>query len=65
MLTELDVTGEMIRSDVTEDQEGVPLYMDIQMIDTNTCEPVPEVYIDFWHCNATVFSSLLYHYEIS
>ncbi|KAI9034782.1 intradiol ring-cleavage dioxygenase [Aspergillus affinis] len=53
------VTGEMIRSDLIEDQEGVPLYMDIQMIDTSTCEPVPEVYVDFWHCNATgVYSGI-------
>ena len=46
--------GELIRNDIKEDQEGVPLYLDIQLIDTNTCEPVPQVYLDFWHCNATV-----------
>lgn len=28
--------------------------MDIQLIDTNTCEPLPEIYTDIWHCNATV-----------
>lgn len=50
----------MIRSDIVEDQEGVPLYMDIQMIDTTTCEPVPDVYIDYWHCNATVRTFLLF-----
>ncbi|RAK96858.1 intradiol ring-cleavage dioxygenase [Aspergillus ibericus CBS 121593] len=47
------VTGELIRSDISETQEGVPLYLDVQLIDTSTCEPVPEVYIDLWHCNAT------------
>lgn len=50
-----DVTGEMIRSDVSEDQEGVPLFMDIQLVDSNTCEPVPEIFMDIWHCNATVW----------
>lgn len=39
---------------MAESQEGIPLYMDIQLIDTNTCEPIPEIYMDLWHCNATV-----------
>lgn len=47
------VTGEMIRSDVTEEQEGVPLYMDIQFIDVNTCSPVEGVAVDYWSANAT------------
>ncbi|KAE8146763.1 extracellular dioxygenase [Aspergillus avenaceus] len=54
------VTGELIRDDIIEDQEGVPLWLDIQLIDTNTCEPVPEIYLDFWHCNATgVYSGIV------
>lgn len=48
------VSGELVRSDLTEDQEGIPMYMDVQLVDYNTCEAIPEVYIDFWHCNATV-----------
>ncbi|RJE26232.1 Extracellular dioxygenase [Aspergillus sclerotialis] len=47
------VTGELIRKNIVEGQPGVPLYLDVQMIDTNTCEPVPNIYLDFWHCNAT------------
>ncbi|KAJ6021203.1 hypothetical protein N7540_006707 [Penicillium herquei] len=47
------VTGELIREDIVESQAGVPLYMDIQIIDTNTCEPLPNIYTDIWHCNAT------------
>ncbi|KAE8377796.1 Intradiol ring-cleavage dioxygenase [Aspergillus bertholletiae] len=46
------VSGEIIRSEVIEDQQGVPIYMDIQLIDTSTCAPVPDIYIDFWHSNA-------------
>uniref|UniRef100_H3H631 Pectate lyase n=1 Tax=Phytophthora ramorum TaxID=164328 RepID=H3H631_PHYRM len=34
------VNGELVRSDVREDQEGVDLYADVQIIDVNTCEPV-------------------------
>lgn len=49
-----DIAGELIRRNVVEDQTGVPLFMDIQLIDTNTCEPLPNIYTDIWHCNATV-----------
>ncbi|KAK0464250.1 Intradiol ring-cleavage dioxygenase [Desarmillaria tabescens] len=47
------VNGEYVRSDITEDQEGVYTYVDVELIDVSTCEPVSNVYIDFWHCNAT------------
>lgn len=52
----LDVSGELIRNDMSEDQAGVPLFLDLQMIDTNTCDPISGVYLDVWHCNATVHS---------
>ncbi|QSZ33299.1 hypothetical protein DSL72_002887 [Monilinia vaccinii-corymbosi] len=47
------VTGESIRQDVTEGQAGVPLHLEVQYIDITTCEPVPDIYIDIWNCNAT------------
>ena len=47
------VDGELIRDDIRDGQEGVPLFLDVQLIDTSTCDPVPAVYVDFWHCNAT------------
>lgn len=43
----------MVRKDVTESQTGVPLALDIQVLDIDTCEPVSNVYLDFWHCNST------------
>ncbi|GME37095.1 GPI anchored cell wall protein [Neofusicoccum parvum] len=53
------VTGEYIRRDVTEGQEGVPLHLDLQFIDVNTCEPVPGLFIDIWAANATgVYSGI-------
>jgi hypothetical protein len=39
------IQGELVRKDVTDGQEGVKLTLDIQVIDTKTCEPVPEVRI--------------------
>ncbi|KAJ5392802.1 hypothetical protein N7465_011776 [Penicillium sp. CMV-2018d] len=54
------VTGELVRNNMAESQEGIPLYMDIQLINTNTCEPIPEIYMDLWHCNATgVYSGVV------
>lgn len=47
------VDGELIRSDISEDQIGVPLYLDIQLVDTSNCLPVPAVFMDIWHCNST------------
>ncbi|KAJ5253918.1 hypothetical protein N7497_011016 [Penicillium chrysogenum] len=54
------VTGELVRENIAESQEGIPLYMDIQLINTNTCEPIPEIYMDLWHCNSTgVYSGVV------
>lgn len=47
------VDGELIRPSMVGDQEGVPLFLDVQLLDTSTCEPVPAVFVDFWHCNST------------
>jgi protocatechuate 3,4-dioxygenase beta subunit len=38
---------------VAEDQPGVPLLLDYQVVDVATCEPAPNIYLEIWHCNAT------------
>lgn len=54
------VSGEYIRSDVTESQEGVPLHVEFQIIDVATCEPVQDVMLDIWNANATgVYSGVI------
>ncbi|KAJ5093149.1 aromatic compound dioxygenase [Penicillium angulare] len=45
--------SQTLRQDMTEDQIGVPLWLDIGVLDMATCEPLPNVLLDFWHCNAT------------
>ncbi|GMF31057.1 unnamed protein product [Phytophthora lilii] len=47
------VLGEYIRNDMRQEQKGIPMYMDIQVIDVSTCNPVKDMYVDLWHCNAT------------
>lgn len=45
--------SQTLRQDMTEDQPGIPLILDIGVIDINTCEPMRNVLVDLWHCNAT------------
>jgi len=52
-LSPLDVAGEYVRENVVETQPGVSLLLDYQVIDTATCDPVPNVYVEIWHCNST------------
>ncbi|ETM35232.1 hypothetical protein L914_17823 [Phytophthora nicotianae] len=36
------------------------MYIDVQVIDVSTCEPVTDMYVDFWHANATgVYSGVV------
>ncbi|KAK0212382.1 aromatic compound dioxygenase [Desarmillaria ectypa] len=47
------VKGEYVRKTISEDQPGLYSYVDLELIDVSTCEPLTGVYIDFWHCNST------------
>ena len=53
LITISDVTGEYVRRNIVEEQTGVPIKLDYQVIDVDTCSPVPDVYVEIWHCNAT------------
>ncbi|GLA44536.1 hypothetical protein AnigIFM63309_003611 [Aspergillus niger] len=43
----------VLRQDITGGQKGVPLWLDIGVLDMKTCEPLEGVMVDLWHCNAT------------
>ncbi|KAF9873801.1 hypothetical protein CkaCkLH20_08535 [Colletotrichum karsti] len=49
------VVGEYMRSNVIESEfcDGVPLFLEVQYVDVNTCDGVPQVAVDVWNCNAT------------
>ncbi|KAL4956372.1 Intradiol ring-cleavage dioxygenase [Aspergillus filifer] len=47
------IDGELHRHDVRENQKGIDLYLDIGVIDVETCEPLPDAYLTIWSCNAT------------
>ncbi|KAI9923723.1 hypothetical protein ASPWEDRAFT_120956 [Aspergillus wentii DTO 134E9] len=45
--------SQTLRQDMSEGQPGVPLWLDVGVLDMATCEPLEGVLVDFWHCNAT------------
>lgn len=45
--------SQTLRQDMSEGQAGVELILDIGVLDMATCEPLPNVLLDLWHCNAT------------
>ncbi|WP_328748819.1 intradiol ring-cleavage dioxygenase [Streptomyces sp. NBC_00285] len=46
------IDADKIRRDITEDREGIPLLLDLKVIDTETCRPVRNAAVDIWHCDA-------------
>ncbi|KAF2708311.1 aromatic compound dioxygenase [Pleomassaria siparia CBS 279.74] len=47
------VKGELLRTDVRDGEPGVPLVVEGQFIDVETCEPITDVHWDLWNCNST------------
>ncbi|CZR68616.1 probable protocatechuate 3,4-dioxygenase beta subunit [Phialocephala subalpina] len=45
--------SQTLRQDMTEGQPGIPMTLDVGVLDMATCEPLENVLMDFWHCNAT------------
>src|SRR5215208_6283374 len=41
-----------IRSDISEDRQGVPLRLGVRVRDAAACEPIANAVVDVWHCDA-------------
>ena len=41
-----------IRSDISEDRDGVPLRLGVRVRDAAACEPIANAVVDLWHCDA-------------
>lgn len=56
------VVGEYMRSNVKEAEysDGIDVFLEVQYIDVNTCEPIPAVAVDIWNANATGTYSGIY-----
>lgn len=45
--------SQLLRQDVTGSQHGVPLWLEIGVMDMATCAPLAGAMVDIWSCNAT------------
>jgi protocatechuate 3,4-dioxygenase beta subunit len=46
------LTGEAIRSDITEGKSGTPLKLVLPVVDATTCKPVTGATVEVWHADA-------------
>ncbi|MCD7440374.1 intradiol ring-cleavage dioxygenase [Streptomyces lincolnensis] len=46
------IDADKIRRDITEDREGIPLVLDLKVVDSETCKPIAGAAVDIWHCDA-------------
>ncbi|KAH7403122.1 Intradiol ring-cleavage dioxygenase [Cadophora sp. MPI-SDFR-AT-0126] len=54
------VEREYMREDVTDNQAGVSLILDAQIVDISTCDPVSNAVLEIWSCNSTgVYSGIV------
>lgn len=44
---------EILRRDITEQRPGVPLVLDLKLVDSRTCAPLGNAAVDIWHCDAS------------
>jgi protocatechuate 3,4-dioxygenase beta subunit len=42
-----------VRSDITEGRPGTPLELTVNVVDGDSCEPIGDVAVDVWHCDAS------------
>jgi protocatechuate 3,4-dioxygenase beta subunit len=54
------VTGMAFRQNITEGKEGLPVILQLTIVDKTTCEIVPDATAEIWHCDAMGIYS---HYE--
>jgi len=41
-----------VRRNIVEDRPGVPLALELTVVDSSTCTPIRDAAIDVWHCDA-------------
>ncbi len=47
------IDKEIVRSDIREDQPGVPLELELRLVNANGgCRPIEGALVSIWHCNA-------------
>ncbi|KAI9329905.1 Intradiol ring-cleavage dioxygenase [Zopfochytrium polystomum] len=51
------INGLIQRSNMTENQPGVALVLDVSVVDIASCSPLVDAAVEFWSCNATGYYS--------
>ncbi|CBJ81066.1 putative exported protein [Xenorhabdus bovienii str. Jollieti] len=46
------INNKLLRRNITEDEQGIPLLLTMKIIDSVTCKPLDDILIDIWHCNS-------------
>ncbi|SFM72163.1 Dioxygenase [Methylobacterium pseudosasicola] len=46
------VDPKLVRIDITEGRDGIPLRLRLRVIHAGPCTPVADARIDIWHCDA-------------
>ena len=47
------IDKEIVRADIREDQSGVPLELELRLVNANaSCRPIAGAVVSIWHCNA-------------
>src|SRR6266508_705894 len=44
--------GDKVRRNITESKPGVPLTLQLKVVDVSTCKPIRGAAVDIWHCDA-------------
>jgi protocatechuate 3,4-dioxygenase beta subunit len=47
------VDKRIVRQDITEGKPGIPVRLQITVLDARSCSPLPNAAVDLWHCDAT------------
>ncbi|MNE43270.1 Protocatechuate 3,4-dioxygenase beta chain [compost metagenome] len=54
------VSGMSFRKNITEGKSGLPVILELTIVNKTTCEPIPGAIVEIWHCDALGIYS---HYE--
>jgi protocatechuate 3,4-dioxygenase beta subunit len=46
------IAGEKVRRNITERRAGMPLRLQLKVVDASTCRPIKGAAVDIWHCDA-------------
>ncbi len=46
------IDNDLIRRDITDGKDGVPLDLRLTVLDATSCEPIESATVEVWHCDA-------------